>query len=526
MIHEKTRKTLLLCGIASSLLYGTMIWAIRYEGYNPMSQVPSELTAIGAPTQALWARLGWFYTVLMAAFGLGIWRSAGVFRGLRTVGGLILVYASLGFLWPFAAMHQREVLAAGAGTLSDTLHVVLGGATVFLMFLAIWCGATALGSRFRLYSIVTIWVLLVFGALTFLEAPQLQSNLPTPWIGLWERINISVFLLWVIVLATLLLRTGTSPQRHAMSPPSAFRTPEGEDRFVAAYNGVLKRWSVPYEELDIPTRFGVTHVIVTGPKDAPPLVLLHGYMATSVMWAPNIAAWSREWRVYAIDVMGQPSKSVPDEPINGASDYVAWLTATLDGLHLGRVSLLGMSFGGWLALKYAVATPGRIQQLVLLSPGGILPMVRQFAFRGMLMTFFPSRLTVNSFMKWAGFTNTPGERDAGPLLHLMYLGIKHFRMPADTVRANASAANPLSDDELRSLHMPVLLLIGDGEVICDSWDASARAGRLIPKLEGDLIPGCRHDMCLSQHRIVDAYVVDFLKKRGGPQAETEQRSVA
>ena len=174
-----------------------------------------------------------------------------------------------------------------------------------------------------------------------------------------------------------------------MSPSSAFRTPEGEARFLAAYQGVLDRWPVPYEELDIPTRFGVTHVIITGPQDAPPLVLLHGYMATSVMWAPNIGAWSQDRRVYAIDVMGQPGRSVPDEPIKGISDYVAWLTATLDGLHLGRVSLLGMSFGGWLALKYAVATPGRIQQLVLLSPGGILRMVKQFALRGMLMAFFP-----------------------------------------------------------------------------------------------------------------------------------------
>ena len=50
-------------------------------------------------------------------------------------------------------------------------------------------------------------VLLVFGGLTFLEAPRLQANLPTPWIGLWERINISVFLLWIAVLATALLRT-------------------------------------------------------------------------------------------------------------------------------------------------------------------------------------------------------------------------------------------------------------------------------------------------------------------------------
>ena len=74
------------------------------------------------------------------------------------------------------------------------------------MLLAIGFGARAFGIRFRLYSIASIVALLAFGTLTFLGAPRLEANLPTPWIWLWERINISVFLLWVAVLATVLLR--------------------------------------------------------------------------------------------------------------------------------------------------------------------------------------------------------------------------------------------------------------------------------------------------------------------------------
>ena len=191
------------------MLYALMIWTIRYDGYSLLAQVPSELTAIGAPTRTLWAQLGWIYTALVAAFGFGIWKSATRNRVLRAVGGFILAYASLGVLWPFAPMHQREVLAAGGGTPSDTMHVVLGGVTVFLMFLTIGLGATVLGRAFRLYSIATVAVLLTFGVMTFIDAPRLQANLPTPWIGLWERINISMFLLWVAVFAAALLRTGT-----------------------------------------------------------------------------------------------------------------------------------------------------------------------------------------------------------------------------------------------------------------------------------------------------------------------------
>jgi len=82
-----------------------------------------------------------------------------------------------------------------------------------------------------------------------------------------------------------------------MSRPSAFKTPEGEAAFLAAYDAAMKLWPVPYEEMDIPTQCGMTHVVVSGPKDAPPVVLLHGYWATSTMWVPNIADFSTDYRL-------------------------------------------------------------------------------------------------------------------------------------------------------------------------------------------------------------------------------------
>jgi hypothetical protein len=115
-----------------------------------------------------------------------------------------------------------------------------------------------------------------------------------------------------------------------MSHTSAFNTPEGEARFLAAYDAEMMGWPVPYEEINTLSRFGTTHVVVCGPKSAPPLVLLHGYMATLTMWLPNISAFSKDYRVYAVDVMGQPSKSTPYQPISNTQDFVSWLTATLE----------------------------------------------------------------------------------------------------------------------------------------------------------------------------------------------------
>lgn len=296
-----------------------------------------------------------------------------------------------------------------------------------------------------------------------------------------------------------------------MTHTSAFKTPEGEAAYLAVYEAALKLWPVRYEEIEISGRFGTTHVVVSGPKDAPPLVLLHGFMLNATMWSPNVADFSQDYRVYALDVLGQPGKSIPDpdEPMRNAADLVAWLSETLNGLNLDRISLVGMSFGAWLALNFAMTAPERIRKLVLLSPAASFqPLVRQFIFRMMPMVFFPSRLTVNFLFGWMGFKDTPGDTVSRCVLDLAYLGLKHFRMPPESAQIRPTV---FSDDVLRALRMPVLLLIGDREVIYDPAKALARARQLIPNFEGELVPRCNHDMCSSQHRIVDARVLDFLK---------------
>jgi len=208
------RKTLLVCGILSSALYAamTVFVARRWPGYSSASQTISELSAIGAPTRSLWLAPAAAYTVLVTAFGCGVWKSAGAIRRLRIAGGLIVAYGCLGLLWPFAPMHLRDGLAAGGSTLSDTLHIALSSVTVLLMLLAIGFAGAAFGKRFKAYYAASLVILFTFGALTFFDAPRVGAGLPTPWIGIWERINVGVFLLWVVALATVLLRREDAPQ--------------------------------------------------------------------------------------------------------------------------------------------------------------------------------------------------------------------------------------------------------------------------------------------------------------------------
>src|SRR5262249_43624169 len=125
-------------------------------------------------------------------------------RSLRVAAGLLIADGVLGFAWP--PMHLREALAAGQGSLTDTLHIAFTMVWALLVLLAMGFASAAFGKRFRLYTIATMVVLVVFGALTGSYGPRISTNLPTPWVGVWERINIGAFLLWLAVLAVALLR--------------------------------------------------------------------------------------------------------------------------------------------------------------------------------------------------------------------------------------------------------------------------------------------------------------------------------
>ena len=199
------RRVLLAAGILSSLLYVAMnvFVAMQWTSYSSASQTVSELSAIGAPTRSLWVWLGGAYTLLVTAFGYGVRLSGRRNRPLRFAGTLMIAYGLLGLAWP--PMHQREVLAAGGATMTDTLHIVFAMVTVLLMLLAMGFAAVALGARFRVYTTASMAILVACGIVTSVSAPRISANLPTPLVGVWERLNIGVFLAWVVVLSIALL---------------------------------------------------------------------------------------------------------------------------------------------------------------------------------------------------------------------------------------------------------------------------------------------------------------------------------
>ena len=208
------KRYLLNCGMLSSLFYIAMnvFIPLLFDGYSFRSHTVSELSAIGAPTRQIWVPLAFVYMLLFAAFGLGVLKSANGNRHLKTLAIIIFAYCVWNFYWP--PMHQRGI----EPSLTDTLHIVWASITVTLMMVMMGFGAAALGTKFRVYTIATMILLMGFGFMTSLDAPKIPDNLPTPLLGIWERILIALFMVWVIVLGvTLRHRETASRPRGSLS---------------------------------------------------------------------------------------------------------------------------------------------------------------------------------------------------------------------------------------------------------------------------------------------------------------------
>lgn len=112
------------------------------------------------------------------------------------------------------------------------------------------------------------------------------------------------------------------------------------------------------------------HVRDSGPRDAPAVVMLHGFGSSLHTWDPWAVALQSEYRVIRLDLPGS-GLSEPD-PTGDYSDVrsTSLLEALMDRLGVDRASFIGNSIGGRIAWRFAARNPQRVLKLVLISPDG------------------------------------------------------------------------------------------------------------------------------------------------------------
>jgi pimeloyl-ACP methyl ester carboxylesterase len=112
--------------------------------------------------------------------------------------------------------------------------------------------------------------------------------------------------------------------------------------------------------------------VVTGPDEAPPLLILAGVHAGAPRMLELFWTLNHDFRIYALDTIGQPGRSAQTRPSTSHHNYGKWVVGVLDGLGLESLDFPNISFGAGIFLDTVTFTPERITRAVLVVPTGIV----------------------------------------------------------------------------------------------------------------------------------------------------------
>ena len=262
--------------------------------------------------------------------------------------------------------------------------------------------------------------------------------------------------------------------------PGSWVSDAARDKFMAAYERVFALWPQPREEFDIETATAITRVHAYRPNpDGAPVVLLTGAGGNAAAWFPHVAALAGDGPVYGIDMPGDANPSVPRAPMTPPASCAAWLDELLGKLSDRPAHLVGYSYGGWVAMNQAIRAPGRVASITLLDPAGLTKLDARFwwwlSISG-LATLTPMPLR----RRLARWLDNPSMLEP-ELMTLMWAGIRGYRMEQKFPAV-------LTDDELRAITVPVLLVAGARSAMLTPQEARAR-GNLMPHAQIAIVPG-------------------------------------
>lgn len=282
--------------------------------------------------------------------------------------------------------------------------------------------------------------------------------------------------------------------------PSFFKSEAAKQDILALYDKKLAELGIAYEELTLSTRFGDTHVLVTGDPNNPPLILLHGSNGCAPIALQTYPNLSKQYRVYAVDVLAQPNKSTGIRPSMKDDTYGEWVNIIIEQLGLDEVTLAGFSFGGLVILKTLIHNESKIKAAFLAAP---VYVVNGNPFKALWKLFIPMR----RFMKTNNQDHVGSVIDvlfteeddfARPFLSLVF---RHFEM-------DFSPLPVISKKEAQGIQTPITLFAAKDDLLFPGEKMIKRAEKIFPSLrQAILLPDSKHVQNRSDNSLIEEYIM-------------------
>lgn len=247
-----------------------------------------------------------------------------------------------------------------------------------------------------------------------------------------------------------------------------------------------------------------------------PLLLVHGWNASSAMWMLNLRGLSPGHRVIAVDLPGHGDSGLPEGFEPDLAGYAEFLEDLRRALFLPSLELVGHSMGGCISLLYALSHPERVSRLVLMDT----PARRQ-AFnrlsriaspRPCIKIFYRIRgPRLNAYMFKRALLHpekVPGEVIEENLRRSSGISWEIFRGTTSSVRRVS-----IDPALIATLDLPVLLLWGDRDKTVSKQEAY-RLKQLLPRANLALVSAAAHSPQLEAPRLVESLILEFLEGSG------------
>ena len=307
-----------------------------------------------------------------------------------------------------------------------------------LLFLALVI-FTLMAGRFLPALIALIPVLLLLPPIR--EAAYGVFNFTLPW---WARTILVLGLLFAYAYGIMVVASGFE---------GVYKTAEIKEQHFQLYDEKLAQWPTDYEDVYVDTSYGKVHVIVSGPEDGPPMLLLNAAAMSGWSWLYNVGEFNKEYRTYAVDTLGEVGKSELTDyltyPTN-EKEYADLHVEITDALGIEKAYVVGASFGGFMATSYAMYYPERVEKLALLGPMGMTPQTGKTALRIMFVQLYPLKSIQQNTVQWALGTDefTLAESE------------EWFKIVLTSTMPREGHPVGFTPQQVQGINVPVLLVIG------------------------------------------------------------------